>query len=44
LIPGPSATESRWAPTTTTRSVRPLGVSAITFVVERVSEIVWVRM
>ena len=31
LIPGPSGTESRWAPTTTVRSARPVGVSAMTF-------------
>ena len=30
LMPGPSGTESRWAPTTTIRSARPPGVSAST--------------
>jgi len=33
LIPGPSGTESRWAPTTTVRSARPPGESAITLLV-----------
>ena len=33
--PGPSATESRWAPAITMRSARPPGVSAITFSVRR---------
>ncbi len=28
-MPGPSSTESRWAPTTTVRSSRPVGVSAM---------------
>ena len=32
LMPGPSATESRWAPTTIVRSLSPLGLSAITFI------------
>lgn len=31
LVPGPSRTESRWAPITTVRSVRPAVESAITF-------------
>ena len=30
LMPGPASTESRWAPTTTVRSARPVGVSART--------------
>ena len=34
----PSITESRWAPTTTVRSARPCGVSAMTLEVVRVSE------
>ena len=33
LMPGPSNTESRCPPTTTVRSARPPGVSAITFAV-----------
>ena len=32
-MPGPAGTLSRWAPTTTTRSGSPPGVSAITFLV-----------
>jgi hypothetical protein len=31
LMPGPSTTESRWAPTTVTSSALPAGVSASTF-------------
>jgi hypothetical protein len=31
LMPGPSTTESRCAPTTSTLSASPLGVSAVTF-------------
>ncbi len=37
LMPGPSWTESRCAPTTTVRSSRPVGVSAITLNVSVVS-------
>ena len=37
LMPGPSTTESRCAPTTTVRPLRPVGVSAITLYVGRVS-------
>jgi hypothetical protein len=33
LMPGPSVTESRWAPTTSTRSALPPGESAITLLV-----------
>ena len=36
-MPGPSRRLSRWAPTTTTRSGSPLGVSAMTFHVVRIS-------
>ena len=37
LMPGPSSTESRWAPTIRVRSVRPVEESAITLVVVRCS-------
>ena len=33
LMPGPAITESRWAPTTTTRSALPVGESARTLLV-----------
>ncbi len=39
LMPGPSLTESRCAPTTTTRSARPRGESAMTLTVSRISEV-----
>jgi hypothetical protein len=39
LMPGPAITESRWAPTTTTRSSLPVGESARMLVVVRVGSI-----
>jgi hypothetical protein len=44
LMPGPSVTESRCAPTTTVRSARPPDVSASRFDVWRVSDVVSVVM
>lgn len=41
--PGPAVTESRCAPATTTLSGLPPGVSAITLLVVRISEIVDVK-
>ena len=35
LMPGPAGTESRWAPTTTTRSELPVGELARTLTVSR---------
>ena len=43
LMPGPAITESRWAPTTTTRSSLPVGESARTLLVVRVSFVVSVN-
>jgi len=39
LMPGPAITESRWAPTTTTRSALPVGESAMMLRVVRVGSI-----
>ena len=44
LMPGPSGTESRWAPTTTIRFGSPPGQSAMTFLVVRSSEKVLVEI